>query len=49
MLAVIERRGQILRTSILQCFVQPVQVSLEKLNVYYFQETHKYHLNLKID
>ena len=31
--AVIERRGQILRARILQCFVKPVQVSLEKLNV----------------
>ena len=35
-LAVIERKEQILRTRILQCFVKPVQVSLEKLNVYYF-------------
>ena len=35
-LAVIERRGQILRTRILQCFMKHVQVSLEKLNVYYF-------------
>ena len=33
-LAVIERREQILRTRILQCFVKRVQMSLEKLNVY---------------